>query len=76
MQRSGIDTIKYHTKLEGMSVVPSSPGYVRCGVPQWKILGALFFLCYVTDMYTSVSGDCKFILYANGSAILFAHKDP
>ena len=27
-------------------------------------------------MYTSVSADCKFILYADDSAILFSHKDP
>ena len=28
------------------------------------------FLCYVNDMYTSVSADCKLILYANVRAIL------
>ena len=37
---------------------------------------AITILCYVNDMYTSFSADCKLILYANDSAILFAHKDP
>ena len=27
-------------------------------------------------MYTSVSADCKLILYADDSAIFFSHKDP
>ena len=27
-------------------------------------------------MYTSVSADCKLIIYADDSAILFSHKDP
>ena len=31
---------------------------------------------YVNDMYTSVSADCKLILYADDSAMLFAQKDP
>ena len=37
---------------------------------------SLLFLCYVNDMYTSVSVDCKLILSVDDSAILFAHKDP
>ena len=56
--------------------VTSSPGCVNCGVPQGSILGPLLFLCYVNDMYTSVSADCKLILYAYDSAILFSHKNP
>ena len=54
----------------------SSPCYVNCGVPQGSILGPLLFLCYVNDMFTSVSVDCKLILYADDSAILFSHKNP
>ena len=40
------------------------------------IIGPLLFLCYVNDMYTSVTADCKLIIYADDSAILFSHKDP
>ena len=54
----------------------SCPCYVNCGVPQGSILGPLLFLCYVNDMFTSVSADCKLILYADDSAILFSHKNP
>ena len=30
----------------------------------------------MNDMYTSVSADCKLILYADDSDIIFSHKDP
>ena len=30
----------------------------------------------MNDIYTSVSADCKLILYADDSAILFSHKGP
>ena len=49
---------------------------VTCGVPQGSILGPLLFLCYVNDMPISIDSQCKLILYADDSAILFAHKDP
>ena len=39
-------------------------------------LGHYSFLCYVNNMYTSVCSECKLTLYADDSAILFAHKDP
>ena len=56
--------------------VSSDPGYVTCGVPQGSILGPLLFLIYVNDMPISLDSECKLILYADDSAILFSHKDP
>ena len=43
---------------------------------QGSISGRLLFLGCVTDMEISCGSECKFILYANDSAILFSHKDP
>ena len=47
---------------------------ITCGVPQGSILGPLLFLCYVNDMSMSISGECKLMLYADDSAILYSHK--
>ena len=49
---------------------------ITSGVPQGSILGPLFLLCYVNDMGMSFSGECKLMLYAYDSAILYSHKDP
>ena len=56
-----------------VSGATSSPGFVSCGVPQGSILGPLLFLIYVNDMSLSIDHDCKLILYADDSAILFSH---
>ena len=45
-------------------------------MPQGSILGPLLFLCYINDMKTSISEDCKLMLYMDDSAILFSHRDP
>ena len=44
-------------------------------MPQGSILGPLLFLCYVNDMSMSISSDCKLLLYADDSAILFSLKE-
>ena len=56
--------------------VTSPPLNITCGVPQGSILGPLLFLSYVNDMIISIDPDCKLILYADDSAILFSHRDP
>ena len=39
-------------------------------------MGPLLFLCYVNDMVISIDPDCKLLLYANDSTILYSHSDP
>ena len=47
---------------------------VTCGVPQGSILGPQLFLLYINDLSASI--DCNLSLYADDSALIFAHKDP
>ena len=46
----------------------SSPGDLKCGVPQGSILGPLLFLLYVNDMSQAVT--CDLLLYADDSCLL------
>ena len=54
----------------------SEPLDVTCGVLQGRILGPLLFLYYINDMEIRVDSDCKLLLYADDSAILYSNKDP
>ena len=56
--------------------VCSDPSIVTCGDPQESILGPLLFLCYINDMELSISSECKLLLYADDSAIMYSNKDP
>ena len=58
-----------------MNDTESDPTLVTCGVPQGSILGPLLFLCYINDMELSISSECKLLLYADDSAILYSNKD-
>ncbi len=64
------------TQVVNIGKITSDPLNVTCGVPQGSLLGPLLFLCYINDMELSVDPDCKLLLYADDSAILFSHKDP
>ena len=47
---------------------------LKCSVPQGSILGSLLLLRHVNDMKTSIISDCKLLLYADDSMILFSHQ--
>lgn len=64
------------SQLVNVGEINSDTAAVTCGVPQGSILGPLLFLCYVNDMVISIDPECKLLLYADDSTILFSHRDP
>ena len=64
------------TQMVSVNNTSSDVQKITCGVPQGSILGPLLFLCYVNDMSMSISSECKLVLYADASTILYSHKDP
>ena len=68
--------LSYRNQTVNVNDTESDPSLVTCGVPQGSILGPLLFLCYINDMELSISSECKLLLYADDSAILYSNKDP
>ena len=63
--------ILIHTVINGVN---SDLRTVSCGVPQGSVLGALFFLLYINDLYRSIG--CNNVrLYADDTAIITNNHD-
>ena len=52
----------------------SDPKSVKCGVPQGSILGTLFFIAYMNDIFNA-SQLLYNILYADDTCIYLSGKD-
>ena len=58
-----------------MNDTESGPSLLTCGIPQGSNLRPLRFLFYIKDLELSISSECKLLLYADDSAILYSNKD-
>ena len=70
----GLKSYLLHKKFKvSINNTYSEPGNLLCRVPQVSILGPFLFLLYINDMPQSV--DCELLLYADGTCLIFQHKD-
>ena len=53
--------------------VKSDNKAIVCGVPQGSVLGPLFFLIYINDIYKSAPKVC-FHLFADDTCLFYSHK--
>ena len=54
--------------------VQSDIGIVKCGVPQWSVLGPLFLLLYINDIYRAVG--CNAVrLFAADTSLLSSDRN-
>ena len=67
--------LSYRNQFVNVNDTESDPSLVTSGVPQGSILRPLLFLCYINDLELSISSECKLLLYADDSAILYSNKD-
>ena len=69
--KSYLSDRKQFTVINGIS---SKPENVSCGVPQGSVLGPLFFILYINDIYESVSPD-SIRLFADDTSLTQSDKN-
>jgi len=79
----GVDSVPWfesyltnRKQLVNVNGVCSDVQNVTCGVPQGSVLGPLLFLIYVNDLKISIDSECKVLIYADDTCILFSHNNP
>ena len=69
--RSYLTNRRQYTLVNG---VKSDFEYVKCGVPQGSVLGPLFFLLYINDIYRAIG--CNAVrLFADDASLIIGNRD-
>ena len=71
----GRSYLSNRNQIVNVNDTESDPLLVTCAVPQGSILGPLLFFCYINDIELSIISECKLLLYADDSSILYSNKD-